>query len=184
MLPAPIKAATPTIGAALVARCCCGPRSRRSSSPWLAWFALVPVAVAAALAPTARLARAAVPLAYAIYLELLLVPALPFGIAEDQWGDPPVPLLIGDSPVLGGRADRGAAVRPGAVRLRFPRPWPPAPGSAHGGARLDRRAGPHMDGARLRAREARPGRAVGAAVRLAARRVRPRAMPRWPDRGS
>jgi apolipoprotein N-acyltransferase len=66
---------------------------------WVAWVALVPVAYAS-LRSGGRAARAAVPLAFALYLELLLVPALPFGIARDQWGEPPIPLLVGDSPVL------------------------------------------------------------------------------------
>lgn len=67
----------------------------------LAWFALVPVAVIAMRGPGTRLARLAVPLAYTIYLELLLIPALPFGLTRNQWGDDPVvPILIGDSPVL------------------------------------------------------------------------------------
>jgi apolipoprotein N-acyltransferase len=66
----------------------------------LAWFALVPVATVVLVAPGTRAARLAVPLAYALYLELLLVPALPFGIASGQWGDATVPVMIGDSPVL------------------------------------------------------------------------------------
>lgn len=41
------------------------------------------------------------PLAFGVSLELLLVPALPFGLAENQWADDPiVPILVGDSPVL------------------------------------------------------------------------------------
>jgi apolipoprotein N-acyltransferase len=67
---------------------------------WLAWVALVPAAATALSAPTSRLGRAAVPIALVVFLELLLVPALPFGLAEDQWGDPVVPVLVGDSPVL------------------------------------------------------------------------------------
>lgn len=62
---------------------------------WLAWIALVP-AGAASLSGV----RAAVPLCYAVYLELLLVPALPFGLAHNQWADPIVPVLIADSPVV------------------------------------------------------------------------------------
>jgi apolipoprotein N-acyltransferase len=62
---------------------------------WLAWVALVPVA-AAALAGS----RLAVPLAYTVYLELLLLPALPFGLADDQWADPIVPVLVAGSPVV------------------------------------------------------------------------------------
>jgi apolipoprotein N-acyltransferase len=65
----------------------------------LAWIALVPVA-AATLAGGGRFARAAVPLCYLLYLELLLVPAFPFGLADGQWGDPVLPVLIDGSPVL------------------------------------------------------------------------------------
>ena len=67
----------------------------------LAWFALVPAAVVAMRLRGARIGRLVVPLAYTVYLELLLIPALPFGLTRDQWGDDPVvPILIGDSPVL------------------------------------------------------------------------------------
>ena len=66
----------------------------------LAWVALLPAAVVALARPETRLGRAALPLAYVVFLELLLVPALPFGIARDQWGEPPVPILVGDSPVV------------------------------------------------------------------------------------
>jgi apolipoprotein N-acyltransferase len=67
---------------------------------WLAWVALVPVAAAAVAFEGTRAGRAAVPLAYGLYLESQLVPALPFGIAEGQWGDPPLPIMVGDSPVV------------------------------------------------------------------------------------
>ena len=67
---------------------------------WLAWVALVPAAAAALRGGDARPGRLALPLAYGVYLELLLVPALPFGLAERQWGDPLLPVLAGDSPVL------------------------------------------------------------------------------------
>ena len=67
---------------------------------WIAWIALVPAAVIALRAPETRAARLAVPLAYSVYLELLIVPALPLGVARRQWGDPVVPVLVGDSPVL------------------------------------------------------------------------------------
>jgi apolipoprotein N-acyltransferase len=67
---------------------------------WIAWIALVPAAVVALRAPETRAGRVAVPLAYAVYLELLIVPALPFGVARRQWGDPVLPILVGDSPVL------------------------------------------------------------------------------------
>jgi apolipoprotein N-acyltransferase len=67
---------------------------------WLAWVALAPVAAASLRVPPGRTARVAVPLAYVLYLELLLVPALPFGLDRNQWGEPVVPILVGDSPVV------------------------------------------------------------------------------------
>ncbi|MBD0289628.1 MAG: hypothetical protein ICV74_00120 [Thermoleophilia bacterium] len=67
---------------------------------WLAWVALVPATALLLARPQARAGRAAVPLAYVVFLELLLVPALPFGLAHNQWGKPLVPVLVGDSPVL------------------------------------------------------------------------------------
>jgi apolipoprotein N-acyltransferase len=66
----------------------------------LAWIALVPVAAVVLSTPGTTASRVAVPLAYAVYLELLLVPALPFGLTEGEWGETPIPLLIGDSPVI------------------------------------------------------------------------------------
>jgi apolipoprotein N-acyltransferase len=68
-------------------------------SGWLGWVALTPAAAIALAWPGSRAARLAVPLAYGIYLELLLIRALPFGIAAGQWGDPP-PVMVGDSPVV------------------------------------------------------------------------------------
>jgi apolipoprotein N-acyltransferase len=67
---------------------------------WLAWIALVPAAAVAVRHAGTRTGRAAVPLALAIFLELLIVPALPFGIADHQWGEPPIPIMVGDSPVF------------------------------------------------------------------------------------
>jgi apolipoprotein N-acyltransferase len=67
---------------------------------WLAWIALVPAAAITLTAPQSRAGRLAMPVAYAVYLELLLVPALPFGLAEGQFADVPVPVMVGDSPVL------------------------------------------------------------------------------------
>lgn len=67
--------------------------------PAIAWFAIVPAAWAA-LALPAPAGRLALPIAYAVYLELLLVPALPFGLATGQWGDAALPVMVGDSPVL------------------------------------------------------------------------------------
>jgi apolipoprotein N-acyltransferase len=99
---------------------------------WLAWFALVPVALVVLRAPGAMSGRLAVPLAYAAYLELLLVPALPFGLAEGQWGDPAIPVLIGDSPVLAVALVAIPLVAVGLWAIRFGEPW--------GASRL--RAGP------------------------------------------
>jgi apolipoprotein N-acyltransferase len=65
----------------------------------LAWAAVVPVAWAA-LALPGRAGRLAVPLAYALYLELLLLPALPFGVAAGQWGEVALPIMVADSPVV------------------------------------------------------------------------------------
>jgi apolipoprotein N-acyltransferase len=67
---------------------------------WLAWIALLPAAMVVLGSAGTRAARLAMPLTYALYLELLLVPALPFGLADGQWGDPPIPVLVGGSPVL------------------------------------------------------------------------------------
>ena len=65
----------------------------------IAWVAIVPTACVA-LALPGRAGRLAVPVAYALYLELLLVPALPFGVGAGQWGEPALPVMVGDSPVL------------------------------------------------------------------------------------
>ncbi len=68
---------------------------------WLAWFAIVPAAIVALRTPGTRLGRLALPLAFFVYMELLLlIRAFPFGIAEDQYGETPVPILVNDSPVL------------------------------------------------------------------------------------
>jgi apolipoprotein N-acyltransferase len=73
---------------------------------WLAWVALVPpAAVAIAFpkegqTPFRNAGRIAVPLAYVVALELLLVPALPFGLANGQFGELPAPLFIDGSPVV------------------------------------------------------------------------------------
>lgn len=66
---------------------------------WLAWVALVPAATVA-LSDGGRAGRLAIPLAYGIYMELLLVPALPFGLTDGQWGDSALPVLVAGSPVL------------------------------------------------------------------------------------
>jgi apolipoprotein N-acyltransferase len=88
------------IGAALLSALMLCAASPSVGAGWLAWVAIVPVAAVVLRAPQTRAARLAVPLAYALYLELLLVPALPFGLAEGQWGDTALPVLIGGSPVL------------------------------------------------------------------------------------
>ena len=62
---------------------------------WLAWAAIVPLALAAI-----RGHRLAIPLAYAVALELLLVPSLPFGLADGQFGELPPPVMVAGSPVL------------------------------------------------------------------------------------
>ena len=66
----------------------------------LAWVALVPTASMVRANPGTRAARLAMALTYALYLELLLVPALPLGLTYGQWGDPPIPVLLGGSPML------------------------------------------------------------------------------------
>ena len=102
-------------------------------SGWLAWFALVPAAAVALAAPETRWGRAAVPLAAVVFLELLLVPALPFGLTENQWGDPVLPVLVGGSPVL--VVALVAVPLAGLVlyAVRFPLPYTPArPWSAGG----------------------------------------------------
>jgi apolipoprotein N-acyltransferase len=65
----------------------------------LAWIALLPAA-SVALAGGGWRGRAAVPIAYVVMLELLLVPALPLGVADGQWGDPALPVMTAGSPVL------------------------------------------------------------------------------------
>jgi apolipoprotein N-acyltransferase len=65
---------------------------------WLAWLALVPAATLALQPGRGREARLAVPLAYAIYLELLFVPALPFGLGDGQWGDAALPIVVAGTP--------------------------------------------------------------------------------------
>lgn len=98
---------------------------------WLAWPALVPVAAASIALAGTRAGRAAVPLAYALYLESQLVPALPFGIAEGQWGEPPLPLLVGDSPVVPAALVGVPLFALLLYALRFPQPLPrPGPSAA------------------------------------------------------
>jgi apolipoprotein N-acyltransferase len=92
---------------------------------WAAWFALVPAAAVALAAPGTRWGRAAVPLAVAVFLELLLVPALPFGLADDQWGDPVLPILVGGSPVLAVALVAVPLVALALYAVRFPLPYTP-----------------------------------------------------------
>lgn len=66
----------------------------------LAWVALVPTAFAVLSAPASRAARIATPLCYVVYLELLFIGALPLGVAAGQWGDPAVPVMVWDSPLI------------------------------------------------------------------------------------
>lgn len=88
---------------------------------WLAWVALVPAAVVTLGSPGTRAARLAMPLAYGIYLELLLVPALPFGLTDGQWVD--APLAIGGSPVLAVALLAIPAFTLLLYALGFGRPW-------------------------------------------------------------
>jgi apolipoprotein N-acyltransferase len=88
------------IGAAIASALMLWASSPAVGVGWLAWVALVPAAIVVLGNPGAGAARLAMPLTYGLYLELLLVPALPFGLAEGQWGDPPIPVLVGGSPVL------------------------------------------------------------------------------------
>jgi apolipoprotein N-acyltransferase len=90
---------------------------------WLAWFALVPVAAVVLAAPGARRTRLAVPLAYVVYVELLVVPAFPFGLTEGQWGDPVIPILIGDSPMIAIALVAVPLLGALLYAVRFGQPW-------------------------------------------------------------
>jgi apolipoprotein N-acyltransferase len=90
---------------------------------WLAWVALVPAAVVVLGTPGSRGARLAIPLAYALCLELLLIPALPFGLADGQWGDPPIPVLIDGSPVLAVALVAIPLLGLVLYAIRFGEPW-------------------------------------------------------------
>ena len=89
---------------------------------WIAWVALAPAAAVAIAWRGSRAGRLAVPLAYGVYLELLLIRALPFGIAAGQWGDPP-PVMIGDSPVVFVAAIAVPAFACVLYAIRFGEPW-------------------------------------------------------------
>ena len=94
---------------------------------WLAWIALVPPAAVAVADPGGRAGRLAVPVAYVVALELLLVPALPFGLAEGQYGnDLPPPLFVADSPVLLVALVVVPLFGLGLWAVRFGQPWPVA----------------------------------------------------------
>jgi len=90
---------------------------------WVAWVALVPAAAATLASPGTRAARLAIPLAYAIHLELLLVPAFPFGLADGQWGDPLLPVLVAGSPVLAIALVAVPLVCAALYLVRFGEPW-------------------------------------------------------------
>src|SRR5918995_7094992 len=89
---------------------------------WFAWVALAPAAAVTIAWRSSRAGRLAVPLAYGVYLELLLIRALPFGIAAGQWGDPP-PVMIGDSPVVFVAAIAVPAFACVLYAIRFGEPW-------------------------------------------------------------
>jgi apolipoprotein N-acyltransferase len=91
-------------------------------SGWLAWLALAPAGAVALAWRGTRAGRLAVPLAYGVYLEALLIRALPFGIADGQWGDPP-PVMIGDSPVLFVALLAVPAFTALLYAIRFGEPW-------------------------------------------------------------
>ncbi len=89
---------------------------------WLAWAALVPAAAASIRFAGSRAGRLAVPLAYAVYLELLFVPSFPFGMAEGEWGDAP-PVVVGGSPVLAIALVAIPALAALLYATRFGSPW-------------------------------------------------------------
>ena len=89
----------------------------------LAWVALVPAAAATLAGRGTRAGRLAVPVALVAYLELLLVPAFPFGLAEGQWGDPVVPVLVGGSPVIAIALVAVPLVGALLYLVRFGEPW-------------------------------------------------------------
>lgn len=100
----------------------------------LGWVALAPAAAVALARPETRAGRAALPLALVCGLELQLVPAFPFGLADDQWGEPVVPLLVGDSPVLVIALLLVPAAGLVLYGLRFPQPLPLGPPRTAAGA--------------------------------------------------
>lgn len=111
------------LGAALASGLLLWAASPTVGAGWLAWVALVPVAALSLSGAGTRAGRLAVPLAYLIYLELLLIPAFPFGLTEGQWGDPVVPVLVGDSPVLALALLAAPLVGALLYLVRFGAPW-------------------------------------------------------------
>jgi apolipoprotein N-acyltransferase len=111
------------VGAALLSALLLWMSAPPLAAGWLAWVALVPAAVVVLRAPRTGAARFAIPLAYAVYLELLLVPALPFGLADGQWGDPAVPVLIDGSPVVAVALVAIPLVGAALWAIRFGEPW-------------------------------------------------------------
>jgi apolipoprotein N-acyltransferase len=83
----------------------------------------VPAATFALAFPATVPGRLAIPLAYALYLELLLIPAFPFGVADGQFGDPVVPVLVGGSPVLVIAVVLVPLVGALLYAIRFGQPW-------------------------------------------------------------
>ncbi|MGH2962646.1 MAG: hypothetical protein ACRDL3_10725, partial [Solirubrobacterales bacterium] len=112
-----------TIGAAVLSALLLWAASPAVGAGWLAWIAIAPVAWVVLSAPGTRAARVAVPLAYCVYLELLLVPALPFGLAEGQWGEAALPVLVGGSPVLPVALVAIPLLGVLLYALRFGEPW-------------------------------------------------------------
>ena len=96
---------------------------------WLAWVALAPAAAVSIRFAGSRTGRLAVPLAYAVYLELLFIPSFPFGMAEGEWGDAP-PVLVGGSPVLIIALVAIPALGALLYAVRFGSPWRGTGGSA------------------------------------------------------
>jgi apolipoprotein N-acyltransferase len=105
----------------------------------LVWLAVVPAAWAA-LALPGRAGRLAVPLAYALYLELLLLPALPFGVAAGQWGEVALPIMVADSPVIAVALVAVPALGALLYLLRFGSPPEPVAGGAERGVGRGRAA--------------------------------------------
>jgi apolipoprotein N-acyltransferase len=115
----PIKVA---IGAGVASGLLLAAAAPAGLSGWLAWVGLAPAGAVALAWRGTRAGRLAVPIAYGVYLEVLLIRALPFGIADGQWGDPP-PVMIGDSPVLFVALLAIPALAALLYAIRFGEPW-------------------------------------------------------------